>query len=64
MSVAAKLTPTGALCQPFEFGAREGAAVACGAVASYLSGNDAEPTLPAPSRQVPLTAVEVLSGPV
>src|SRR5919109_515885 len=54
-SVPAKLTESAALYQPFAFGCRAGAALACGAVASYLSGNDPKPAFPALSRQLPLT---------
>jgi hypothetical protein len=46
-SVPEKLTATGALNQPFAFGAREADAVACGAVASYFRAKDAAPVLPA-----------------
>jgi hypothetical protein len=44
-------------------GWREGVALAIGAVASYLSGNEVELALPALSRQLPVTAVETASGP-
>jgi hypothetical protein len=62
-SVPAKLTPSGALYQPFWPAGRAGVAVTWGAVASYLNGNDAEPTLPALSMHVPPTCAEPLSGP-
>ena len=47
VSVPAKLTLSGALNQPFAFGAREAAALACGADASYFKAKDAVPVLPA-----------------
>ena len=62
-SVPAKLTPSGALYQPFWPAGRAGVAVTWGAVTSYLNGNDPAPTLPARSVQVPSTRAEPLSGP-
>jgi hypothetical protein len=62
-SVAAKATVRGALNQPLAFGCRSGAAVAAGAVASYLSVRDAELELPALSRQAPVSVVDCVSGP-
>ena len=62
-SVAPKLTVSGALNQPAAFGALDGVADATGAVASYLSAKLAASELPALSRQLPLTAVETMSGP-
>ena len=59
-----KLTDRAALNQPFAFGWREGAAVACGSVASYFSWTEAVAELPALSLHAPLTAVEAVSGPV
>ncbi len=57
-------TVTGWLYQPAFVGARSGAAVTVGGVASYLSANDAAAlTLPALSRHVPLALPEPLSGP-
>jgi hypothetical protein len=51
------------LYQPFSSLGRPGDAFACGAVASYLSGNDALRTFPAWSLQLPATAAAPLSGP-
>jgi hypothetical protein len=62
-SLPVKVTVTGFLYQPFASEAREGVAVACGAVASYLSVYDAGPTLPARSRQEPPTSAPAVSGP-
>src|SRR5215212_6662089 len=62
-SVAVKPTATGAVYQPVAPAARAGVAVACGAVASYLSGSTLLPTLPAASVQLPLTSAAALSGP-
>ena len=62
-SVAAKLTVSGAVYQPDAFGWRDGAAVVCGAVASYLIAYDAELELPALSLQMPASAVVAMSGP-
>jgi hypothetical protein len=45
------------------FAEREGVALACGAVASYLSEKDAVSELPALSRQFPLRVDETTSGP-
>ncbi len=58
-----KLTVRAALNQPFAFGWREGAAVACGFVASYFSPNDVLRMLPAWSVQLPETDAVALSGP-
>ena len=59
----AKLTESEALYQPAAFGWRAGVALACGAVASYFSGNEPDPEFPALSLHVPLTAAAALSGP-
>ena len=61
-SLPAKLTVSGWLYQPFVSAARLAAAVAVGAVASYLSGRLAVATLPALSVQEPLTVALGLSG--
>ena len=63
VSAAAKLTESGATYQPFGPAARAGFAVVCGAVASYLSPNDALRTFPAWSLQLPGTDAVALSGP-
>jgi hypothetical protein len=57
-----QLIATWWLYQPFESGARAGVAVTVGAVASYLSGNEAELVLPALSVQAPGTEAAALSG--
>jgi hypothetical protein len=57
------VTERGARYHPFAFGWRAGVAVACGAVASYLSGKVAVPVFPAVSTHVPVTAAEEASGP-
>jgi hypothetical protein len=62
-SVAAKPTVSGAVYQPVAFGWRDGVAAVCGAVASYLTAEDARAAFPALSRHVPLTDAEPLSGP-
>ncbi len=61
--MAEKPTVSGAVYQPAPFGWRDGAAVVCGAVASYLTGYDAELELPALSRQIPAIVVAAMSGP-
>ena len=58
-----KPTETAALYQPFRLAGRAGVAVACGAVASYLSVTDGDAELPATSRQVPPTEAAASSGP-
>src|SRR5262245_3745155 len=63
LSVAANVTPTGALYQPFALAARPGVAVSCGPVASYFRANERGETFPARSRQEPLTDAPALSGP-
>ncbi len=62
-SAPVKLTVSAGLYQPFAFGWRDGAAVATGSVASYLSWTEAVAELPALSLHAPLTAVEAVSGP-
>jgi hypothetical protein len=62
-SVAAKLTVSAWLYHPFASATREGVALVCGAVASYLSGSDLLALLPARSRHEPLTVAAALSGP-
>ena len=62
-SVAAKLTVSAWLYHPFASATREGVALVCGAVASYLNPNDPEAVFPALSRQAPPTDVPALSGP-
>ena len=63
-SVPAKLIETGWLYQPAAVGLRPGVAVTLGGVASYLTAKEAEAlTLPALSRQVPVAAPDVPSGP-
>src|SRR5258708_35576251 len=59
-----KETPNVWLYQPFESGARAGTAVTpAGAVASYLSPNEAAPpTLPALSVQLPVTDAPAVPG--
>jgi hypothetical protein len=58
------VTLSGLLNQPFESATREVVApVTVGAVASYLSAKLAAPVLPATSRHVPGTDVDVRSGP-
>ena len=64
VSIPVKSTERAALYQPFPFGALLGVAVACGAVASYLSGYEASVPFPALSRHVPLTTAETASGPL
>src|SRR5215472_16911208 len=62
-SVPVKATLSAWLYQPFESGARAGTAVTpVGAVASYWSPSEAEPTLPALSVQVPPTDALAESG--
>src|SRR5918999_1411190 len=58
-----KPTATGATYQPLGRGARAGAAVTVGAVASYLSVSAPAAEFPARSRQAPLTLAEAASGP-
>jgi hypothetical protein len=63
-SVPVKENATGRLYQPFASALRPALApVTVGSVASYLSANEREPTLPAKSRQVPSTDAPPLSGP-
>jgi hypothetical protein len=62
-SVPAKVTASPWLYQPLSSVGRAGDAVACGAVASYLRGNDALRTFPAWSVQLPPRAAAPLSGP-
>ena len=62
-SVPKKLTISGWLYQPFASAGREGEAVTCGAVASYLTTNEPLALLPARSRHKPLTTAAALSGP-
>jgi hypothetical protein len=62
-SVPVNETPSAWLYQPFESGPRAGTAVnPVGAVASYLSPNEAVPTLPALSVHLPLTDALAESG--
>ena len=62
-SLPVKETPSAWLYQPLESGTRAGTAVTpVGAVASYWSPNDAVPTLPALSVQVPPTDALAESG--
>jgi hypothetical protein len=62
-SVPVKETPSAWLYHPFESGARAGRALTpVGAVASYWSPNEAIPTLPALSVQVPPTDALAESG--
>ena len=63
-SLPEKLIVSGWLYQPLLSAARLAAAVAVGAVESYLSGRFAVPTLPALSVQEPLTVALSLSGPL
>ena len=58
-----KLTVSGAVYQPAAFAGRLGAAVTCGAVASYLSGREPASLFPALSRHEPLTVAAEASGP-
>ncbi len=62
-SLPEKLTDRPWLCQPLASGARDGDALACGSVASYLSPNEREPVFPALSVHDPLTDAFALSGP-
>jgi hypothetical protein len=62
-SVPKNPTVSGWLYQPFASGPRDGLGVVEGAVASYLTAADAGSTLPALSRQEPLTEALLLSGP-
>src|SRR5919108_1782688 len=62
-SVPLKETASEWLYQPLASAARPGGPVAPGAVASYFSGRDAVPVLPALSRHEPLTVVPAVSGP-
>ena len=62
-SVPAKETVKGAVYQPAAFAARDSVAVTDGAVASYLNGNELEPTFPARSVQLPETDAVAESGP-
>src|SRR6478736_4149499 len=63
LSEPLKETPSGWLYQPFESGTRAGTAVTpVGAVASYSSPNEAAPTLPALSIQLPVTDAVAESG--
>jgi hypothetical protein len=62
-SVPVNETPSAWLYQPFESGVRAGTAVTpVGAVASYWSPNEAVPTLPALSVQLPATDALAESG--
>jgi hypothetical protein len=63
LSAPVKETPSAWLYQPLESGARAGTAVTpVGAVASYWSPNEAVPTFPALSVQVPPTDALAESG--
>ncbi len=63
-SVPAKLTESGALYQPAPLAARDGVAVICGALASYLTTTDRTDLLPARSRHSPLIVAAAESGPL